>query len=330
MMNQNSNFLEESKLIQYSEKEYFTHLYTNVSNIKINQKDNTIKWLNTYGIGYSSDFKEIIIQNNLDDFLIKLFSDKEHSNKVIELDNALFIATKILKQQEKTFVEEQLFFVLSSDFLWSIQENRGVHFEAIRERIRTGKGAVRSKKADYLFFLILESLIDNYEDTFQKSSQLNDELFEGGQLKPTPEFTNLVEIQKQELIKIKKATLSLRNTIVRLEKPIETEGIKTKYFSELKEQANNLIADIDFEFQDLDSKINLIFSIQGYRLNEVMKTLTIFSVIFIPLTFLAGIYGMNFENIPELKVKNGYFILLGVMAFTTLLIIWYFKRKKWF
>jgi magnesium transporter len=82
--------------------------------------------------------------------------------------------------------------------------------------------------------------------------------------------------------------------------------------------------------QELESKINLIFSIQGHRLNEVMKTLTILSVIFIPLTFLAGIYGMNFENIPELKFKYGYFVLLGIMVFITICAIWYFKRKKWF
>lgn len=82
--------------------------------------------------------------------------------------------------------------------------------------------------------------------------------------------------------------------------------------------------------QELESKINLIFSIQGHRLNEVMKTLTILSVIFIPLTFLAGIYGMNFEYIPELKFKYGYFILLGIMVLVTIASVWYFKRKKWF
>lgn len=82
--------------------------------------------------------------------------------------------------------------------------------------------------------------------------------------------------------------------------------------------------------QELESKINLIFSIQGHRLNEVMKTLTILSVIFIPLTFLEEIHRMNFENIPELKFKYGYFVLLGIIVFITICAIWYFKRKKWF
>ena len=90
------------------------------------------------------------------------------------------------------------------------------------------------------------------------------------------------------------------------------------------------MTNIDFELQELESKINLIFSIQGHRLNEVMKTLTILSVIFIPLTFLAGIYGMNFENMPELKFQYGYFLLLGFMFVISLFIVWYFKRKKWF
>ena len=90
------------------------------------------------------------------------------------------------------------------------------------------------------------------------------------------------------------------------------------------------MTNIDFELQELESKINLIFSIQGHRLNEVMKTLTILSVIFIPLTFLAGIYGMNFENIPELKFQYGYFFLLGLMFLISLFIVLYFKRKKWF
>ena len=131
------------------------------------------------------------------------------------------------------------------------------------------------------------------------------------------------------MLKLKKSANSLRTTLLRLEK-VKYKNLKNSYFSELKEQTNELITDIDFELQTLESSMNLVFSIQGHRLNEVMKTLTIFSVIFIPLTFLAGIYGMNFENMPELKTKYGYFILLGIMLILTLGIVYYFKRKKWF
>lgn len=183
-------------------------------------------------------------------------------------------------------------------------------------------------------FLLLKSILENYQNIYEENAELNADKLNSTHIKLTPEFTSLVEKRKQELFNFKKATLSLQDTTLKLEK-VEIAGFETKHFSELKEQTNNLISNIDFvlqelELQELESKINLIFSIQGHRINEVMKTLTILSVIFIPLTFLAGIYGMNFENIPELKFKYGYFVLLRIMVFITICAIWYFKRKKWF
>ena len=91
-----------------------------------------------------------------------------------------------------------------------------------------------------------------------------------------------------------------------------------------------MIDDIDFDLQQLESSINLMFNIQSNRLNEVMKTLTILSAIFIPLTFMAGIYGMNFKNMPELESQNGYYILLGIMAVMIFMIVFYFMKKGWF
>ena len=124
--------------------------------------------------------------------------------------------------------------------------------------------------------------------------------------------------------------VSMRTTII-LDKNTE-EDLKDFNIPKKSQEALTFLEGAMLALQnlELESKINLIFSIQGHRLNEVMKTLTILSVIFIPLTFLAGIYGMNFENIPELKFKYGYFILLGVMILVTFGAVWYFKRKKWF
>lgn len=111
---------------------------------------------------------------------------------------------------------------------------------------------------------------------------------------------------------------------------MEAFPFQRNYFSVLKEQANHLLNDIDFELKKLESRLNRIFSIQEHRLNEVMKTLTVISVIFIPITFLTGLYGMNFEYIPELQYKNGYFVLLFVMFSIVILNLWFINRKKWF
>jgi magnesium transporter len=324
-----NEFLGNTSIISYSNKNYEKTDFAKVSEINLINNLETVKWLNTYGIKFHEPFKKIIQQNKLDDFLIKLLSDEEHPNKVIVLDNLLFITTRVLITEGHKFDSEQMIFIVSADFLWSIQEKKGDYFDWIRQRLEGNKGIVRKKKTDYLLFLLLESIIDNYQSTYQENAALNSDKLSAVNIKPTPEFTSLVEKRKQELFNFKKATISLKDTIVKLEK-IEIDGFNVKYYSELKEQTNNLISNIDFELQELESKINLIFSIQGHRLNEVMKTLTILSVIFIPLTFLAGIYGMNFENIPELKSENGYFILLGTMVVISIISIWYFKRKKWF
>lgn len=324
-----SEFLKQTSLISYSKKSCEKTCYTSISDVILTNTTPSTEWLNTYGLAFREIFKKIITINKLDDFLIKLFMDKEHSNKVILLNDLVFISTRVLKTESRTLDSEQMFFIISSGFLWSIQEKDGDYFNWIRERIENNKGIVRRKKADYLLFLILESIVDNYEDTYQKNAELSASILEAENIKPTPDFTAKVEKRKQELFNFKKATLSLKDTIIKLEK-IKIDDFDIKYFSELKEQTNNLISNIDFELQELESKINLIFSIQGHRLNEVMKTLTILSVIFIPLTFLAGIYGMNFEHIPELKFKYGYFILLGIMVLVTIISVWYFKRKKWF
>ena len=322
-------FLENTTIIDYSDKNYQKTKFLSISQVNLTPHENGTKWINTYGLAYQSDFKAIILNNKLDDFLIKLLMEDDHATKVILLEDLMFVAIKVLKTEGKTLEDEQMIFMVSPHFLWSIQEKPGDYFNWIRERLEGHKGIVRKKKADYLLYLIIEAIIDNYQETYLKHEEISDSKLNATHIKPTPEFTSLVESRKQELFSFKKAAISLRDMIVKLEKA-KIKGIDVKYFSEIKEQTNNLITNIDFELQELESKINLIFSIQGHRLNEVMKTLTILSVIFIPLTFLAGIYGMNFQNMPELKSENGYFILLGIMVLVTVISVWYFKRKKWF
>jgi magnesium transporter len=323
------SFLDNTTVIDYSDKNYEKTNFLSLSQVDLSTPKTSTRWVNTYGLEYQEDFKNVILNNKLDDFLIKLLMEEEHATKVIVLDDLLFVTIKVLKTEEKTLDDEQMIFIVSPKFLWSIQEKPGDYFSWIRQRLEAHKGIVRKKKADYLLYLIIEAIIDNYQDTYLKHAELSNSQLNSTHIKPTPEFTSLVEDRKQELFSFKKAAISLKSMIVKLEK-VEIDGVDVKYFSEIKEQTNDLIANIDFELQELESKINLIFSIQGHRLNEVMKTLTILSVIFIPLTFLAGIYGMNFENIPELKHEYGYFILLGIMVLVTFGAVWYFKRKNWF
>ncbi|MFV0366001.1 MAG: CorA family divalent cation transporter [Mangrovibacterium sp.] len=323
-----STFLDKTTLIRYAGSEHKVLKFTPNDEIRLNTPPHT-QWLNTYGLEFKDEARELIINNNLDDFLLKLLSGDEHPNKLLELEDLLFVGIKVLKPEFEAIDTEQMYFMIGSNFVWSIQERSGDYFGRVREKLQNPKGLARSKKADYLFFLILEAIIDHYELRMQQLVEyINTELNEINN-NNTAKLTEEIERHKRSLFDFKRAAVSLRNLIVKLEKT-ELYDFENKYFSELKEQTNNLISDIDFELQTLESKLNLAFSIQGDNLNRVMKTLTSYSVIFIPLTFIAGIYGMNFMNMPELQTQNGYFVLLGAMALVAIVSIWIFMKRKWF
>lgn len=323
------SFLKNTSIIEYSQNNFTRKFFNSTDEIVLKNNNDSIQWLNIYSLKYQEIIKKIIQQNNFDEFLLNLIIDDDQRNKVIELGDCIFLTFKTLHYINSSFYFEQMMFIVSPNYVWSIQEKSGDYFEHIRERIAGNKGTIRKKKADYLLYRIIEAIIDNYYLAYEKLVEKSQELKDLSKVKPSPEFAIIIENNKQNLFILKKAISSLREAISRIEK-LELENFETHYFSELKEQASFLIDDIDFDLQQFESSINLIFNIQNHRLNEVMKTLTIISVIFIPLTFLAGIYGMNFKYMPELESKFGYFIIITIMILLTLVNFYYIKKKKWF
>lgn len=280
-------------------------------------------------MSYSKEFTKIIHGNKLDDFLQLLIKENKHRNKVIELEETMFLAINTIHLNLKEISTEQMMFVLGENFVWSIQEKPGDYFQDIRYRLRENKGLVRKKNSDYLLYLIIDAIIDNYSSVYEKINGPLEQIQE--QENPETDQENVLKIEngKQQLFQLKKAIASLRETIFKLENS-GLDFLESRYFSEAKEQTNYLMDDIDFDLNQLESKLNLIFNLQNNRLNQVMKTLTIFSVIFIPLTFLAGIYGMNFDHMPGTKAANGFYIFLLVIVFVTLLSISMINRRNWF
>jgi magnesium transporter len=270
----------------------------------------------------------VISQNNLDDFLNLLIKENKHRNKTIELDDSIFLAINTIHLNNNEITTEQMMFIVGNEFVWSIQERQGDYFEEIRYRLREGKGLVRKKSCDYLLYLILDAIIDNYSNVYEKIHEKIDKIIDLNDDNPSQNFVINIERKKEQLFHLKKAITSLRDAIFKLEKT-EIENIETRYFIEAKEQALYLIDDIDFDLAQLESKLNLVFNLQNNRLNTVMKTLTIISVIFIPLTFLAGIYGMNFDVLPGTKAENGFYYFLASSAVITILSIIFITRKKW-
>lgn len=322
------NLEDKISCFSYSANEVFEVKHTNGKEIKLSQpKLNT--WLNIYGLDNKIDFSEIIKNNSLDEFIKLLIQENTHRNKTIELEDNIFLAINTIHLKKSAITTEQMLFVVSPNYVWSIQEKPGDYFGEIRFRIRENKGIVRKKNADYLLYLIIDAIIDNYANVYETINKNIGGIRDLSSVNLDDAYVMKVEGFKQQLFQLKKAISSLREAIFKLEN-CELDGFDTRYFSESKEQANFLIDDVDFDLVQLESNLNLVFNLQSNRLNQVMKTLTIFSVIFIPLTFLAGIYGMNFDYIPETKSEYGYFILLGVMLVITLLTLYMIKKRNWF
>lgn len=324
-------FYDNSQLVSYNRSSYRSDILTHHTQLSITEADYN-HWLNIYGFDYPEAIRHIVSYNNLDEFINQLIFNTEHRNKTIELSESNIITVKSIffdNNDSSKIHSEQLIFVFGNNYIWTLQEIVGDHFDHIRERLKNDHGMVRKKPVDYLLYLMLEAIIDNYIVAYEKLSSDNKALKDIDSIIPNPEFAGKVEVYKNNLIFIKKTAASLKDALIQLDK-VESVVYNKKYNMELVHQLHYITDEIDQNINHLQSSINLIFSIQNHRLNEVMKTLTIFSVIFIPLTFIAGIYGMNFQNMPELESQYGYYIVIAVMAILGISVFTYFKRKGWF
>ena len=220
---------------------------------------------------------------------------------------------------------------MGANFVITFQEHEGDLFGPLRERIKNGKGRVRKFGADYLTFAIIDILVDNYFLVLEKIGESVEKL-EGEVIdNPQPSLSHDIHMLKQELIFLRRSIWPLReviSTLTREEIPLMSDSI-IPYIRDLYDHTIQVIDTIE-TFRDMVSGIlDVYLSSVSNRMNEVMKVLTIIATIFIPLTFIAGIYGMNFEFMPELKLRFGYPLILLVMFAILVVMVYFFRRKKW-
>ncbi|MBW1671977.1 MAG: magnesium/cobalt transporter CorA [Deltaproteobacteria bacterium] len=226
---------------------------------------------------------------------------------------------------------EQVSVIIGPNFVISFQEHKGDVFNPLRERIRNGKGRVRKKGPDYLAYCLIDSIIDHYFIIFEKLGERIESLHETLITAPTPEALHEIQKLKQEMIFLRKSIWPLREVIRALERGelsliSESTGI---YFRDVYDHTIQVIDTIE-TFRDLLSgMVDIYLSSVSNKMNEVMKVLTIIATIFIPLTFIAGIHGMNFKYMPELEWHWGYFGVWMVMLVIISGMIIYFRKKSW-
>jgi len=297
-------------------------------------KDKTgVSWINVDGIHEIGVIETVGRCFNLHPLILEDILNTEHRPKVEMVEDYLFIVLKMLHLDEATgcVVTEQVSLVLGQGYVLSFQEREGDVFDPVRERLRSGKGRIRKQGADYLAYALLDAVVDSYfailEKLGEKLEFLEEELIQN----PHPETLEEIHGYKREMILLRKSIWPLREVISSLyrgESPLIEEGT-TVFLRDVYDHTIQVIDTVE-TFRDLVSGLlDLYLSSISNRMNEVMKVLTIMATMFIPLTFIAGIYGMNFEVMPELHWKYGYAAVWGLMAFIGGGMVFYFRRKKW-
>lgn len=233
--------------------------------------------------------------------------------------------------EDNKLTTEQISIVVKENSIISFQEYDSEIFEHIKKRLSMDKGVIREKNEFYLLYTILESIADDYLKTLNNiETNINNINFKLNE-EPSSLDLDKLERYKRNIYFIKKSIYPIRDFTIKVEnKEIVFSEDVTKYFYEIKDLCLTIIDDSDIISNAIESNVNLFFSIQGQRMSQVMKTLTVVATIFIPLTFIAGVYGMNFSSMPELNLKYGYVGSWVVFAIVTIIMILYFKRKGYF
>lgn len=296
---------------------------------------NSTYWLNFHSMKNKEAIVKLCDKLCIDKLLQEdLFAETKRTRLEEYSDYVFFsIISALPKEGLNNFdlKKERISFIIGDNYLISFQEKPSDHFPTVRERIELKRGKIRYKGPDFLLFRMLEAIIDNYTEVVEEIA-INIELLDKIVLRnPKSEVLRKVEWEKRKLLDLRKTLFPMKELMGQLDR-VENEMIiedNIHYFRELKDTCYSLIDEIESQKQMLDGVANLYYAIQGQRMNEIMKVLTVTSAIFIPLTFVVGVYGMNFEYMPELSSKYGYFIIWGVMILITAALVFTFWKRGW-
>jgi magnesium transporter len=296
---------------------------------------NTVSWMDIQGLGSETVLKQVGEIFNLHPLLLEDVVNVPQRPKLEDYNNQLLIISHMvrLKEDESGFDTEQVSFVLGKRYLLSFQEEELQDcFEIVRDRIRTSQGRVRKSGADYLTYLLLDTIIDGYFPVVEHYEDRIEALEDAIISNPDPDTMQEIYDVRRELLALRRLIWPMRNVLhllMRDHHGIVSDEVQI-YFRDSYDHVIQILEIIEAYRELAASLMDVYMSTMGNKLNEIMKFLTVISTIFIPLTFIVGVYGMNFENMPELKGEWSYFIVWLVMLAVAGGLIFYFWRKGWF
>ena len=293
----------------------------------------TVTWVDVVGIHDPRVIGEIGAQFRIHPLLMEDIMNTTQRPKIDDLGKYICLIVKLIRFDEAAgeLRIEQLSLVFNDDVVLSFQESDSGIFRPLRERLRNGLGRIRAMGTDYLVYTLLDAVVDHYfvvmEWMGEKIDRFEDEVVAA----PKRETLRNIQQLRDEILLVRRSVWPLREVVSLLERAESPLIDKTTaiYFRDVYEHTIQVMDTVDTYRDILSGMFDIYLSSISNRLNEVMKVLTIIATLFMPLTFLAGVYGMNFEHMPELKWRYGYFLLWGVMIAVALGMLVFFRRKKW-
>lgn len=294
-----------------------------------------VTWINLDGLKNPESLEKLGEKFGIHALVLENILTTDQRPKMEDYDSYIYFVLKMLDYNDKSgkIEVEQVSFVLGKNFVISFQEEReGDVFDAVRDRIRNGKGRIRKEGADYLVYALIDAIVDSYFLILEKLGEKVEDLEENVMSQVSREALQTIHQLKREMIYLRKSVWPLREAIGNLQRSGSSLIKKTSevYLRDVYDHTIQIMDTIETMRDMIAGMLDIYLSSMSNRMNEVMKVLTVIATIFIPLTFIVGIYGMNFKYMPELEWHAGYFMVWGLMITVGGLMFYYFKQKKWF
>jgi magnesium transporter len=293
----------------------------------------SVLWLDVDGVHDASAIEAIGASAGIHPLILEDVMHTGERPKLEESPASLFVSLRMLRIVEATgqVEDEQVSLVLDRSWVISFQERQGDVFDPVRERIRSGRGRIRMAGADYLFCALLDAVVDHYYVVLEDIGDRVEDVYERVTKNPSRIELDAIRLLKRELLFMRKAVWPLREVLSHLEHG-ETSLLASDtlpYFRDVYDHVIQILDTVETYREMLTSLMDVYLSSIANRTNEVMKVLTMITTLFIPLSFLAGLYGMNFRFMPELEWRYGYYALLAAMATVSVGMLLYFRKKRW-
>jgi magnesium transporter len=319
--------------IDYDQSRFDTRTDITIEDAAALKETATVSWINLSGIHDINHIAEIGKHFDIHPLALEDILNTRHRPKVEETDDYSLIILKMLFFDDKSqsITTEQVSLILGARYVLTFQEREGDVFDGVRDRLQRSSGRIRQRGSDYLAYALIDSIVDSYFHILEKVGDRLVELEEGLTEHPDQGTLKTIHHFKRELISLRKSIWPMREVVAGLQREESTliDATTYPYLRDLYDHTIQVIDTTEIYRDTLSSLLDLYMSSISHRMNEIMKVLTIMATIFIPLTFIAGIYGMNFEYMPELKWRGGYFMVWGVMISCVVAMLIYFRRNKW-